>query len=243
EADKARHSDVFGLLGYVPTPKQAEFHAATEFDILFGGSAGGGKGGRCPDRAAPSYDASVETKVLTPKGFKLIGDIKVGDQACNPDGTVARVIGVFDNGPKQFYRVTLSDGSSVEADEDHLWAVSVAGNRKRRKHEPGHIPAGLRPEDEWNLRVQSRCRVVNTLQLRELALQADRERAEGLRPHPPMLPIANPLNLTGAKGRWERLSPYVLGALIGDGHFGERTVTITGEDPEIFDRITAELPA
>ena len=35
--------DVFGLLGYVPTPKQQEFHAATEFDVLYGGAAGGGK--------------------------------------------------------------------------------------------------------------------------------------------------------------------------------------------------------
>lgn len=35
--------DVFGLLGYVPTPKQHEFHAATEFDVLYGGAAGGGK--------------------------------------------------------------------------------------------------------------------------------------------------------------------------------------------------------
>jgi hypothetical protein len=35
--------DVFEKLGYVPTPKQAEFHAATEFSVLFGGSTGGGK--------------------------------------------------------------------------------------------------------------------------------------------------------------------------------------------------------
>ncbi len=35
--------DVFGLLEYEPTPKQAEFHAATEYSVLFGGSAGGGK--------------------------------------------------------------------------------------------------------------------------------------------------------------------------------------------------------
>lgn len=35
--------DVFGKLEYEPTPKQAEFHAATEFSVLFGGSAGGGK--------------------------------------------------------------------------------------------------------------------------------------------------------------------------------------------------------
>src|SRR5258708_3131569 len=35
--------DVFAKLGYVPTPKQAEFHAAKEFDVLYGGAAGGGK--------------------------------------------------------------------------------------------------------------------------------------------------------------------------------------------------------
>lgn len=35
--------DVFEKLGYVPTPKQAIFHSATEFDVLFGGSSGGGK--------------------------------------------------------------------------------------------------------------------------------------------------------------------------------------------------------
>ncbi|MFD7016125.1 hypothetical protein [Streptomyces sp. NPDC059928] len=35
--------DTFAALGYVPTLKQHEFHAAAEFDVLFGGSAGGGK--------------------------------------------------------------------------------------------------------------------------------------------------------------------------------------------------------
>jgi hypothetical protein len=35
--------DIFGDLGYEPTTKQREFHAATEFDVLFGGAAGGGK--------------------------------------------------------------------------------------------------------------------------------------------------------------------------------------------------------
>jgi hypothetical protein len=35
--------DIFGDLGYEPTPKQSTFHAATEFDVLFGGAAGGGK--------------------------------------------------------------------------------------------------------------------------------------------------------------------------------------------------------
>src|ERR1700685_3086044 len=43
EAEQLRHADVFGLLGYEPTAKQQVFHDATEFDVLFGGSSGGGK--------------------------------------------------------------------------------------------------------------------------------------------------------------------------------------------------------
>ena len=35
--------DTFERLGYVPTPKQAEFHAAPEHSVLYGGSTGGGK--------------------------------------------------------------------------------------------------------------------------------------------------------------------------------------------------------
>ncbi|MFE3577855.1 hypothetical protein [Streptomyces vinaceus] len=43
ESERLRKIDVFGLLGYVPTPKQQEFHDADEYDLLYGGAAGGGK--------------------------------------------------------------------------------------------------------------------------------------------------------------------------------------------------------
>jgi hypothetical protein len=36
-------ADVFGALGYEPTARQQAFHAATEYDVLYGGAAGGGK--------------------------------------------------------------------------------------------------------------------------------------------------------------------------------------------------------
>jgi hypothetical protein len=43
EAAKYRGIDVFRALDYLPTPKQVLFHEATEFDVLYGGAAGGGK--------------------------------------------------------------------------------------------------------------------------------------------------------------------------------------------------------
>ena len=46
EAERLKTLDVFSLIGYQPHPKQQEFHAATESDVLYGGSAGGGKAPR-----------------------------------------------------------------------------------------------------------------------------------------------------------------------------------------------------
>ena len=238
--------DAFTKLGFTANPgPQTQFLGLPDenLDVLYGGAAGGSKGGRCPDRAAPSYDSSMETKVLTPKGFKLIGDVKVGDAVCNPDGTTAKVIKVTDNGPRQFYRVTLADGSTVEADDEHLWAVSIAGARKRRGDaSPPAIPRGLRAEDEWNLRVQSRCRIVSTVELRELVLRAADDKSRGLRPRHVQIPLSNPVNLTGAQGRWETLSPYTLGALIGDGSLAQGSASICGIDDAVFERIRNELP-
>src|SRR5882724_4555850 len=42
-AKKAATVDPFALLGYVPTARQSDFHARNEWDVLYGGAAGGGK--------------------------------------------------------------------------------------------------------------------------------------------------------------------------------------------------------
>ncbi|WP_181799422.1 terminase family protein [Kitasatospora acidiphila] len=43
EAERLRNVDVFGILDYTPTERQAEFHAADEFAVMYGGALGGGK--------------------------------------------------------------------------------------------------------------------------------------------------------------------------------------------------------
>lgn len=43
ERERMSRMDVFAKLEYKPTPRQQLFHDATEFDVLFGGAAGGGK--------------------------------------------------------------------------------------------------------------------------------------------------------------------------------------------------------
>lgn len=43
DAEALRRMDVFSAIGYKPFPKQQEFHEATEYSVLYGGSLGGGK--------------------------------------------------------------------------------------------------------------------------------------------------------------------------------------------------------
>jgi hypothetical protein len=65
--------------------------------------------------------------VLTPWGWKPIGELVVGDEVVDPIGGSARVVGVYPQGLRQLYRVSFSDGSSLECDGDHLWYVREDG--------------------------------------------------------------------------------------------------------------------
>lgn len=232
-------------LNHLPvSPKQAfSIGDSTARVNIWHGAIRSGKGGRVPDRNAPDYNPDNETKVLTPTGFKLMGDLKIGDTVNNPDGTTANIVGIYDNGPKQFYRVTMRDGATVEADEDHLWAVAIAGQRPNRKHPRPPLPAGLTPADEWNLRAMNRCRIVNTRELCDLVARANNDRATGrAMPRTVMVPLTAPTMARGGNNQHETLTPYTIGALLGDGNMTHRAVTLTSVDQPIIDRIAAELP-
>lgn len=59
--------------------------------------------------------------VLTPDGWKTMGDIKPGDQVVGPNGKPVDVLNVFPQGKKEIAKVTFSDGTVVRCDWDHLW--------------------------------------------------------------------------------------------------------------------------
>jgi len=77
-------------------------------------------------RAQPLF-----TKVLTPAGFRPIGDLRVGDFVIGSDGRETEVLGVYPQGFKEIYRVYTQDGSSTLASGDHLWSVYTHADRRR----------------------------------------------------------------------------------------------------------------
>jgi len=65
----------------------------------------------------------LHSKIRVPGGWKTMASINIGDQISSADGEASCVTGVFPQGQKEVFLVTLSDGRTAEACADHLWEV------------------------------------------------------------------------------------------------------------------------
>jgi phosphate starvation-inducible PhoH-like protein len=81
--------------------------------VITTGPAGVGK--------AQPLDAKV---LLDNYRWTTMGQLKVGDWIATVDGGRQRVTGVFEQGPRQVYRVKFEDGRSTEACAEHLWQTN-----------------------------------------------------------------------------------------------------------------------
>ncbi|KOX02560.1 PhoH [Streptomyces sp. NRRL B-1140] len=73
------------------------------------------------------------TKVLTPDGWRPIGDLQVGDLVIGSNGEPTPVLGVYPQGERDIYRVTAQDGSWTLCCGEHLWTVRTASDKRRNK--------------------------------------------------------------------------------------------------------------
>lgn len=103
----------------------ADLHDKTKptSSFLFTGSTGTGKS-TTDDTMIPVYiaDGSV--------AWKRAGDLVAGDKVFKRDGGVQDVLGVFPQGERDIYRVTLGDGRTLDVSDNHLWGV-VSAKRSR----------------------------------------------------------------------------------------------------------------
>ena len=150
--------------------------------------------------------------VVTPFGKKKMGDIQVGDLVAHPSGTFSTVIAIHPQGQKKVYRIDFSDGSQTECCGDHLWFFT---NNRCRKFET---------------RIGQKGKVATTEQLKE--------KINTQRIH---TPICEPVQFnTAPHWRNQKIDPYILGALIGDGGL-TKSVVITVADTQIIKEIKRGL--
>jgi len=78
---------------------------------------------------------SMETQILYTDGrstyFKDIGDIQTGDTIFDENGLPTRVLQAHvPDTPKRMFRLTFSDGSTLDAGEEHQWVTWTHADRK-----------------------------------------------------------------------------------------------------------------
>ena len=72
----------------------------------------------------------LDSRILTPNGFKLMGEMKIGDYVIGRDGNPYMVSGVFPQGIRPIYKVSFANGTSCECDIEHLWNVGKRYSKK-----------------------------------------------------------------------------------------------------------------
>lgn len=192
---------------------QELFHAATEYDVLYGGAAGGGKMLR------------VDEPVPTPAGWSTIGALRPGDLIFGERGQPITVTAVhpIEQQPEA-WALVFDDGSRIESCVDHLWFTYTAKD----------LAAMTRRDPEWRARRRATRERRGTGQKPWLAeLNSKRE----YQAPPPLGGVRTTAEivktLTTAKGRTNHampvagalhlpeaalpVDPYVLGAWLGDG--------------------------
>lgn len=65
----------------------------------------------------------VDTPIITPGGWKKMGELKVGDKVFGRDGKPTNIIGVYPQGKKQNYIVRMKNGTQLEAGLEHRWLI------------------------------------------------------------------------------------------------------------------------
>jgi Homing endonuclease len=74
---------------------------------------------------------SLDTLIPTPNGWRTMADLDVGDPIFGSDGKVRYVTATQTWTDRPTYRITFSDGSTIDADAKHQWITSRVTNRDK----------------------------------------------------------------------------------------------------------------
>ena len=150
--------------------------------------------------------------VLTPRGWKAIEKLKVGDEVFDGLGNVTKVIGVYPQGEREIFRFTFDDGSVIDADEGHLWVTICRKNSKKLKKGDKNI--------------------LTTEQMIQITGNVPKVQDRWRIPCSPILKIEETPVM---------IDPYTLGAILGDGSVSHgSSVTFTTADEELLDYLVCK---
>jgi phosphate starvation-inducible protein PhoH and related proteins len=75
----------------------------------------------------------LHAKVLTPFSWREIGSLEIGDTVIGLNGKPTQVLGIYPQGQKEVFRLTMTDDSSTLACAEHLWQVQTPSDKRHGK--------------------------------------------------------------------------------------------------------------
>jgi hypothetical protein len=91
----------------------------------------------------------VDEPVMTPDGWRPIGSLRVGDLVIGSDGAPTVVLGVYPQGRRAVFRVSVEGGASTRACAEHLWTVRDGRTLRTDALQRVELPL---LSDAWRLR-------------------------------------------------------------------------------------------
>lgn len=166
--------------------------------IMLIGKSGSGKGNL------------LSANIVTPSGYRKMGDLSVGDEVCTPDGKSAKILNIFPLGKKDVYKVSFTDDTYMLTNDEHLFTVEYLC---------------------WDRHKEKTYRKSKTVEVKEL-MKDYKDAKNKLKYYIPLTKPVNfdPVNLP--------IDPYLLGALIGDGSLTHKhSLVFSNVESDIIDKI------
>lgn len=177
----------------------------------------------CSGLAGTGKAQPLDALVLTPSGYKKMGDLKLNDLVITDTGENSKIINIYPQGEIDIYKLTFSDGTTTEASGDHLWLTQTALDRNYRKFN----------------RINGK-KVYYGDRGRPGSIKTTKEISDSLiynnhTNH--SIPITKPIQFQTNE---LLIDPYVMGVLLGDGGI-TTNIALTTEDDEILNEVKIRL--
>lgn len=166
----------------------------------------------------------LHSRVLTPDGYKTMGDINVGDYVIGGDGKSHKVIGTYPQGIRPVYRIEFSNGASCECDIDHLWNV----NTYFQRHNKTYVKGSGRKNNKKCFNPDYSFKTISLRDILNRGLRRKNSKGEE-KEYIFYIPNCRPVEFNEQQIDFD---PYFLGYYIGDGCFQRYSITVGNQDKE-----------
>lgn len=156
----------------------------------------------------------LDTKVLTPSGFKPMRDITSDDRVIGADGLIYDIISITNTDEVDCYKLTTTDGRSIISSYNHNWRIWFNGYTDHNCKNLHRI------EKVWNSE--------------RLSKELEKKHRRG------RINLVS-FNDTNDKEKALPINPYILGVLIGDGCLTCAGVRYCKPSKKVFDKVNKYL--